>query len=217
MHPRITAHSPGRCPICGMALEPVAGRPSSGSTGVDASNDRRVVDIARRRVFSHELYAPAWIESGGVVAAIVYNDELGGLASDETAQFLPAQAPSAAVAVRLAAEPPEPWDRATARARFRVAGAAAVPPGTVGWVRLPAKAREVLVVPSSAILDSPEGPYVLGAATEDAEAHRRPVVIGKVIFGVTTVVSGVSEGERVVARNAFFLDAERRLHGEPSP
>ena len=210
MHPRVTARSPGRCPICGMALEPA---------GVRAAEppDPQRFDIARRRVFSQELHAPAWIESDGLVSAILYNDEAGGLAPDEPGSFLPASARAARVEVRAAPERPVPWDGATARARFRpVAGASAGPPGAVGWLMLPARTREVLVVPSSAVLDSPRGPYVLGAASDEGEPERRPVVIGKALFGVTTVVSGLREGERIV-RNAFFIDAERRLRGATAP
>ena len=177
----------------------------------EPSNDSRF-DVARRRVFSQELHAPAWIEGDGRVTAILYNDELDGWDAGERAAFVPAGA--AGVDVRLVAESPVPWDGATARARFQsVAGGPALPAGTVGWLRLPSRPRPALVVPSSAILDSPQGPYVLVAPTDDAEPARRSVVIGKVLSGVTTVVSGLREGERVVARNAFLLDAERRMHG----
>ena len=47
-------------------------------------------------------------------------------------------------------------------------------PGETGWVTLAPKARGLLVVPSSAVLQSPRGPYVLAAATERGAFHQPP-------------------------------------------
>ena len=44
----------------------------------------------------------------------------------------------------------------------------------------------------------------------------RPIGIGKSLFGVLTITAGLAAGERVVARDVFALDAERRFAGEAS-
>ena len=214
MHPEVTARSPGRCPICGMELAPTAARAQSAV--VEAPHAPRF-DVARRRVFAQELDAPAWVDADGLGTARVANDEMAEWAQGEAAVFVPARVPDEKVAVLPAADPPAPWDEGTSQVRFRAGPGATLPPaGTIGWVVRPARPREVLAVPSSAILESPRGPYVLAPPGEGREPEPRPVTIGKALFGVTTVVSGLREGERVVAGNAFFLDAERRL-AEPAP
>lgn len=216
MHPEVTSRSPGRCPICGMALAPTAARAPSATVVVEAPHTPRF-DLARRRVFAQELDAPAWVEEDGIGTALVYGDELAEWTESDAARFVPTRTPDQTIAVRPATDPPVPWDEGTSRVRFRAGPGATLPPaGTVGWVARPARAREVLVVPSSAILESARGPYVLAPPGDGREPEPRPVTIGKALSGVTTIVSGLREGERVVAGNAFFLDAERRL-AEPAP
>jgi hypothetical protein len=92
-----------------------------------------------------------------------------------------------------------------------------------GWLELAPRPRELLVVPSSALLYSGEGAYVLAAPPNGHRFTRRPVDIGRILdsgyaaglssdhFGAIVVLSGLEEGEQVVVGNAFFLDAERRL------
>jgi hypothetical protein len=69
----------------------------------------------------------------------------------------------------------------------------------------------MLVVPSSAVLESSDGPYVLAYSPADRTFTKRPVETGKVFTGFTAVVSGLREREVIVAMNAFFFDAERRM------
>jgi Cu(I)/Ag(I) efflux system membrane fusion protein len=112
--------------------------------------------------------------------------------------------------------PPVDWDRATVRARFRVAGDGARP-GDQGSLVIPALPRDLVVVPSSAILTAPDENYVF---VVDAASHRdvrRTVRIGQEHQGVTAVLSGLSDGDEVVVGDAFFVAAEHSLHPEEVP
>ncbi len=231
MHPEVTSRGPGECPVCRMALERVsAGRREAAATGpaVDSaaysfpeSADRpsyKLIANARRLTFAGTVRAPAWVEAGGLVRAILYEDELAGLGPGEPARFFRAALPAAGVEVRRIAGPPARWGPSTSRVDFRVAARApALEAGDVGWVQLAARSRDLLAVPTSAVLVSSQGPYLLVAATDGRTFSRRSVEIGQVIAGFAVVVSGLSEDEPVVVGNTFFLDAERRLSQPAEP
>jgi len=89
---------------------------------------------------------------------------------------------------------------------------AGLQPGQVGWLELAPRPRQVLTVPASAIVQSPEGPYVL-ASLGGFKLEKRPIEIGETFLkeGFAVVLSGLHVNERVVARATFFLDADRRL------
>jgi multidrug efflux pump subunit AcrA (membrane-fusion protein) len=113
--------------------------------------------------------------------------------------------------VQLTAEPPARQGRSTSRILFQLAAsAAALAPGDVGWVKLAARSREHVAVPSSAVLNSSQGPYVLAASADGRTFERRTLEIGRTVSGFTVVLSGLRDEERVIVGNAFFLDAERR-------
>ena len=78
-------------------------------------------------------------------------------------------------------------------------------------MELAARPRKLLVVPSSAVLYSPEGPYVLAAGADGRTFSGRRVEIGRVSRGLAVVLSGLREGEGIVVGSAFSWDAERRL------
>jgi hypothetical protein len=162
--------------------------------------------------------APAWVEDDGSVVAILYDDEIEGLAGQDRGAFSPSGDPRALSQVRWTGDPPEAWDRSTSRVRFRPEsehGKDRRPrTGDVGWVRLPAMRRELEVVPRSAVLES-EDPYVL-VSSPTGQLTPRTVAIGRVLGDYAVVVSGLHLQERVSVRGAFLLDAERRLRGEPS-
>jgi hypothetical protein len=92
-----------------------------------------------------------------------------------------------------------------------------------GWLQIDAEPRELLVVPTSAVLYSRDGAYVLAAPRGGHSFTRRSIQIGRNLdsgyvaevaaerLGAVVVLSGLSEGERVVTADTFFLDAERRL------
>ncbi len=172
--------------------------------------DSKAIGTAEARMFVRSVRAPAWLEARGRVEAVLRNDELGGLSPGEHAFFFRATAPAEGIDVRLSAEPPTPWDGSTSRVRF-AAPASGLEPGGVGWVELAARPRKLLVVPSSSVLYSPEGPYVLAAGADGRTFSRRRVAIGKVASGLAVVLSGLREGETLVVGSAFSWDAERRL------
>jgi hypothetical protein len=212
MHPDVTSATPGICPICRMDLEPVA---SGGDAPPAISRSTfQTYDFVRRRGFAPDVRAPAWVDRDGAVMAILYRDELAAMTHSTRAIFSSVAAPSASVEVRIALESAEPWDAATSRVRFEPVAADRAPaPDGIGWVRL-ADRREVHVVPSSAVLEGAEGPYVLVASPSGRTLAKRPIEVGRVFGGMAVVLSGLRLQERVLVRGAFFLDAERRLHRE---
>jgi hypothetical protein len=215
-----------------MALEAVVRDPAASSalasqapgladtTAVDNVRKHRIIDFVRKRSLlfdTRELRGPAWVEDDGLITAVFYNDQIEAIAAGERGAFSPTRAPRVVLAVRRTADAAVPWDRSTSRIRFHPesihSGQAARPPaGEVGWLELPRKAREVLAVPASAIVQSPEGPYVL-AAVGPYSFEKRPIEIGETFLkqGFAVVLSGLSVHERVVSRATFFLDADRRL------
>lgn len=227
MHLEVRASASGQCPICRMALER-AGRDSAASsmhpakmadtTAMENVRKHRIIDFVYQRTLlfdARELRAPAWVENDGTVTALFYIDQIAALAADEPASFSPTQAPEIAVHMRRTADPPVRWDRSTSRIRFRLhaAGASArLRPGEVGWLEAARKSRAVLAVPASAVLQSPEGPYVL-AAVGNYKFEKRPIEIGETFQkqGFAVVLSGLRANDRVVSRATFFLDADRRL------
>jgi hypothetical protein len=207
MHPEVTAPTASACPICRMALERIgAAKPVAAPP---------VTDVAKQRVFTKPARAPGWVAPDRVVEAVFEKADLVGLAPDDGALFFRAAAPTTGIEVRLAPDAPVAWDASTAKARFLVGpSAGAIEPGESGWITVAPKERSLLVVPSSAVLQSPGGPYVLAAATELGPFVSRPVEVGKVLYGVAVVMSGLREGERVVAGDAFFWAAQQRLEGQ---
>ena len=218
MHPEVTAPAPDRCPICGMPLVRRApgGQDASEDTSKDTSED---VTVLRPIVYSRAIRAPAWVERPGFLAAHLTRDELASLATEDSrASFVPTAAPGrhgdvtpGSAEVRPVADPPARWDASTWLVHFRCdALPAFAPVGTVGWVTLPARPREALLVPDSAVLGSAEGPYVW-AASPAGTFGPRPVAIGRVFSGNAIVTAGLAPGDRVAVATAFFLDAGRRL------
>jgi multidrug efflux pump subunit AcrA (membrane-fusion protein) len=240
MHPDVRANAPRECSICGMALVKVGSLPreSAASTESEAGGEGDAIAAAqlltkaaggvatslltynatpvRRRVLPREPLLPAWVD-GDAVAVLLYDDELGTLASDEHATFFATSSPDVAVDLRYRGGSPAAWDRSTSVVRFDFAeptAARAAPPAMPGWVELARKPRESVVVPAMSVLQSTEGPYVLVFSAERGTASKRPVAIGKMFSGFAAVVSGVLGRELVVSMNTFFWDAERRLQAE---
>jgi hypothetical protein len=244
MHPEVTGDRPDDdCPLCHMALEPLvapeAARPVAAGGGQHAA-PQVLMGAARRRRAAREVRAPAWREADGSVTTVLYRDELLGLEPGAPARFLTAAALGAAVEVRLAeakakseadgkagaAATATAGDGASATVRFhavRDSTSADRPfvPGEVGWLELPARPREVIVVPVSALLYDPQGAYVLvpavttgdrsGGGGAAAAFTQRRVQIGSVVRGMAAVLSGLGDGEAVAVGSTFSLDAARRL------
>ena len=211
MHPDVRRSAPGDCPLCGMALVSRSPDPpaheASGAPELPAGS----VQVVTRRILTERRSVPAYVDAAGQVQALVPEEEVPHLGTGEPADFRPGGG-ARSLPVRRTASSAVPHDAETWRAGFEVArpGARLVP-GTVGWLALGERPRPSLLVPSSAVLHSPEGPAVLVAVRGGTVVERRPVRLGQAPEGLAVLLSGVEENERVVVRGAFFLDAERRL------
>jgi Heavy metal binding domain len=199
MHPEVLASSPRECPICGMALVPAAARP------LVSESDTA---LATTMTISRDILGPAWLADRAVVTALLYHDEIALLESQEMAEFRPAF--GSPVEVRFSGETPAPGDGATSLVRWRMDEETSLPPGAIGWLKLAPRQRTTRVVPYGAVLQGPEGPYLLVVSEDGLTLLPRPIETGRVFFGFTVVVSGLGEGERFVAKNAILLDTERR-------
>ncbi len=219
MHPEVVSRVSGECPICRMALERVGAAEKS----PPAAAQNGIVDVAKRRVVTQLVRAPAWLAKGGAVTAVLHKDDLVGLAPGEHALFFGTATPGAGTAVHLSPDHPSPWDAATVQVHFQIDRMVPATKEDTGWLELAPRPRELLVVPSSAVLYSGAGAYVLAAPPGGHTFTRRSVDIGRILdsgyaaglsgdhFGAIVVLSGLEEGEQVVVGDTFFLDAERRL------
>jgi hypothetical protein len=231
MHPEVRSAASGECPICRMALERVGGVATGGRghtqeeadlAAVENVKRHNVVDFVRRRsllVPSRELRGPATVGADGVVTALFYDDEIAALDADERGSFTPTADPARVLTVRrIAGGLPRSWDRSTSQVQFRFEGARKGKAGKlgeigeVGWVELAPRPRQVLTVPASALVQSPEGPYVLAWTGRGFEFERRPIEIGETYLkqGFAVVLAGLKVNERIVSRATFFLEADRR-------
>jgi Heavy metal binding domain len=218
MHPEVVSRLPGECPICRMALERVSGVEKHPMTMAKDG----VVGVVKRQVVTQTVRAPAWSGSDGTLKAVVYQDDLAGLAPGQRALFFNNATPGTAMTIRRTDDAPVPWDEATVQVTFRFehpeAGA------DRGWVEIAAMPRSFLVVPTSAVLYSGTGAYVLAAGPAGGSTFtRRSVEVGRILdsgygaglvddrYGAIVVRSGLEAGERVVIEDTFFMDAERRL------
>jgi len=212
MHPEVRAGAPGACPLCGMALVRFDPRP----TAVDGNEARLptgAVEPVRTRVVSEPLLVPAWVDGDRIVGR-VYDDVLATLVPGDRLTFRPSGLPEAAVEVKVASGPFPSWDESTSRVTFVPSHGAKPASATAGWVEGPPRSRRQRMVSVSAVLEDAGGPYVIVQAPGGEFVPRR-VRIGRTQDGLVAIVSGLAEGERVVVRSAFFVDAERRL-GAPS-
>ena len=191
------------------------------TAAMDNVRTHQIIDFVRLRSLlfdTRDLRGPAWVENDGAITAVFYNDQIAAIAAGDTGSFSLTDSPQTTFSARRTADAAVPWDQSTSRIRFRqdavspAKKGARLQRGQVGWLELPHKSREVLAVPASAIVQSPEGPYVL-AAVGPHGFEKRPVEIGETFLkqGFAVVLSGLRVNERVVAKATFFLDADRRL------
>ena len=225
MHPEVRAAAPRRMPDLSDGAR--AGGPAAAARGTAADsadfaaveNVRRhnIIDFVRRRsllVPDRELRAPASVCPDGTVSALFYDDEIAALGANETGTFAPTAAPQLSFRVRREPGAVERWDRSTSRIRFRFTpgGAGKVSPRrlAVGWVKLAPRPRAVLAVPASAIVQSPEGPYVLAWTGVDFSFEKRPIEIGETFLkqGFAVVLSGL-RAERTGGGRAHVLPGGR--------
>jgi hypothetical protein len=214
MHPDVRAVGPRECPICRMALEraPVSRAAESGGMGAASMAPEDATGYTVRQVtFTDNIRSPAWVETTGNLIAHLYADELAVLGPGARGVFTPAASPSAAFDARMTTEPPSSWDCCTLRVHFQVNAVGPwVRQGTTGWLRFAGKLRRATLIPSSAVLESDNGSYVL-IATGQRTTEPRLVRLGKVFFGNAVILSGLQERDSIATNGLFFLDAERRL------
>jgi membrane fusion protein, copper/silver efflux system len=86
----------------------------------------------------------------------------------------------------------------------------ALKPGMYGKVRLQLKSREVLSVPEEAVVNAGHHQYAF-VARPDGHFEPRLVSTGIRADEHVEILSGLSEGERVVTSAGFFIDSESRL------
>jgi hypothetical protein len=242
MHAEVRSAIPGECPICRMALERVGFVPGkqryvegAGTIdlhAIDNVKKHNIIDFVRRHALLpvlRELRGPAWVDEDRTISAIFYNDQIAAMAPDEAATFLPGDGAGAAepVVARRTIDAPMAWDRSTSRLLFRVAKdakngkdgkdakASRLAAGQVGWLEVAPLPRAVVGVAASAVLQSPEGPYVLAWTGHDYTFVKRPIEIGETFHrqGFAVVLAGLQPNDRVIARATFFVDADRRLDG----
>lgn len=104
-------------------------------------------------------------------------------------------------------------DPTTRRARFRAVldnRDGALKPDTYVTLVWHGPARDQLVVPEEAVIDTGVRQYVL-LALADGYFEPRTVTLGPPIDGAYPVVSGIGEGDRVVTSAQFLIDAETNL------
>jgi hypothetical protein len=225
MHPQITSHAPGDCPICNMALVPVTeALPDAPGLG---SKDR-VVAEAQTRAVSRAVRAAAWVGADGTGRALLFKDDLVGLAAEEPARFFGQKWPNMPFGAHLISANQTPRDVSTVEVAFRLDRPAdhlrdGVAPLDIGSLLIDVKAKNLLVVPSSAVLYWASGPYVLAQNGMGNGFEKRPVQVGRILDdgyeaqragrteGAIVILSGLREGEKVVAGYAFFNDVDRRL------
>jgi hypothetical protein len=217
MHPEVTSPVPGTCPICKMDLvlkptKSAAASPTSLQLPTVSVELRAFDAVSKVKRFdiSLEMRAPAWAESREVGVALLHRDQSRLIEPGEAALFSPSST-LPAIAVRASEQPPERWDDATDLVRFRVEHGAELVQGETGSVKFATRLRRDLVIRASAVRESSEGPYVLVASNGRHSLSKRPVEIGSRLYDHAAVISGLKEGEYVVAKHAFALDAERRF------
>lgn len=214
MHPAVRARAPGRCPVCGMALVAAPSAPSDTAAAGDALGPADLLTV-RPHLFPLPIRAPAWMAADGTVVALLYRDEADGLSREAPATFTAAPPLSAAVPVRLAgAGAPPVRDGETVEVTFRATTAAGKPGEggpEVGWVSVDVPSRPVLTVDENLVFTAGDARYVLVPSGDGrGGVQPRAVTLGRVINGRAVVVAGLVEGDHVVRRRAFFLDADLR-------
>jgi hypothetical protein len=201
MHPEARAPAPGACAICGMARRPP--RPA------EAALPDEVVGTPLELTAVREVRAPAWRDGADRVAALLFADEVALLAPGQTAQL---RLGRRSLEVRRDDTPPRRWDDATFSTSWRLVDRALGADGAVGALELPRRTQLVRVVPYAAVIASPAGPYVL--VVDGHAPSPRPIVTGRTLFDFVTVLGGVGAKERLIVRDAYAYDRQRRLTTE---
>jgi hypothetical protein len=231
MHPEVISGTPGDCPICHMALELESGaEENDGAQSRSETGDarstlavsyearallRNAFGPVRRRILSKELRLSAWLERPGALSALVPTDDVASLPEHATGTFFSSRAPDLGVGVQRTSDAPLAWDRALTRLHFEtLSNATPIEAGAVGWIAIEPRDRTELVVPDTAVIQGPNGPYVLSVSNDGHWLERRRIELGRIFSGFAVVTAGLDERDLVLFKNTFFLNAERRLRGQ---
>jgi multidrug efflux system membrane fusion protein len=88
-------------------------------------------------------------------------------------------------------------------------------PGQFVAVRMTLAAPEVLAVPSAAIQNGQNGPYVF-VVKEDMTAELRPVTVERTVEADAVIAAGLKEGETVVIDGQFRVAAGQQVEIKPA-
>lgn len=234
MHPEVVSPAPGDCPICRMALVPKliavpspaekASAPNHGPRRDDSTTltlpgraELHGYDsLSRAKPFESalEMRVPAAADNSQTGVALFHVDESELIRPGEEGRFSPASGPRdgepLGLTIRVLPGRRERWDESTVLVRFAVEPGHALVANETGLVKLATRLRNGLAVRESAVIDSPDGPYVLVAEGDRKTFTKRSVEVGNRLYGFADIVSGLRDGERVVANHAFVMDTERR-------
>jgi hypothetical protein len=112
MHPEVVSPVPGDCPICNMALIP-AGEHEHMAMAAGGE----IVATAEQRVVAEQLRAAAWLGADGEGTAVLYKDDLVGLAADEPSLFFGGSSPNMGIDAQLVPGSQLPIDSSTVNVR----------------------------------------------------------------------------------------------------
>jgi Cu(I)/Ag(I) efflux system membrane fusion protein len=158
-----------------------------------------------------ELYLLADLSSVWLVAR-VYEHELGGLRVGQPVVATVSALPGRIFRGRIAFIDPV-LDRDTRSARVRIAlpnPGGSLKPGMYADARLESPSAAALVIPRSALIDTGVRRIVY-VEIEPNVFRARDVVPGARSGDSVAVLSGLKEGERVVAAANFFVDSQAQL------
>ncbi len=158
-----------------------------------------------------ELYLLADLSSVWLVAR-VYEHELGGLRAGQPVEATVSALPGRSFRGRIAFIDPV-LDRDTRSARVRIAlpnPSGSLKPGMYADARLEFPTAAALVIPRSALIDT-GARRIVYVEVEPNVFRARDVVAGTRSGDSVAVLSGLKEGERVVAAANFFVDSQAQL------
>ncbi len=146
------------------------------------------------------------------VVADVFARDMRAVRVGVAGQFTPTGRPEDAVPATVDLVYPVVSDAArTTRVRMQVKNPArALHPGELGTVLLETRARDVVLVPRDAVVDTGTATYVFVNPSEGRFVPRA-VVLGGLDGEDVVLESGVAAGERVVSGATFLIDSESRL------
>ncbi len=97
----------------------------------------------------------------------------------------------------------------------QLCGIELVPTSTFGFADKPVSARDVVVVPRSAVLMAGKNSVVY-VETDPGRFEIRPVVLGDLTTERAVILEGINAGEQVAVSGNFLIDSQMQLMGNPS-